>query len=37
MGKKVGVLLSGRGVYDGAEFHEAGLTYYTCLYPGSRR
>ena len=28
MAKKIGVLLSGCGVYDGAEIHEATLTLY---------
>lgn len=35
--KKVGVVLSGSGVYDGTEIHEAVLTLLALTVPARRR
>lgn len=35
--KKVGVVLSGSGVYDGTEIHEAVLTLLALIVPARRR
>jgi enhancing lycopene biosynthesis protein 2 len=37
MAKKIGVLLSGCGVFDGAEIHEAVLTLLFWIERGHRR